>query len=109
MMQQSKMVSKSRDLQEKEKRISSCQEDLDMLILEKVENQEEYARCTEEWKAKQNQVEMGRDADAKVMELNQQQIALNQEYNRLRQLFVKNQKERSERRDLAMVGFHGLA
>ena len=38
-----------------------------------------------------------------MMELNQQQIALNQEYNRLRQLFVKKQKERSERRDLAMV------
>ncbi|KAK8821763.1 hypothetical protein WA556_002210, partial [Blastocystis sp. ATCC 50177/Nand II] len=89
---QSAIQSKSRDLQEKEEQISSCQEDLDMLLLEKVENQEEYSRCTEEWKAKQH----------RVMELNQQQIALNQEYNRLRQLFVKNQKERSERRDLAM-------
>lgn len=74
-----------------------------MLLLEKVENQEEYSRCTEEWKAKQNRVGAGMTVDAKVMELNQQQIALNQEYNRLRQLFVKNQKERSERRDLAMV------
>ena len=94
---------KFRDLQEKEKQISSCQEDLDMLLLEKVENQEEYSRCTEEWKAKQNRVKTVMTVDAKVLELNQQQIALNQEYNRLRQLLVKNQKEESERRDLAMV------
>ena len=97
------ILSKPRDLQEKEKQISGCQEDLDMLLLEKVENQEEYSRCTEEWKAKQNRVVVVMTVDAKVMELNQQQIALNQEYNRLRQLFVKNQKEKSERRDLAMV------
>ncbi|KAK8822468.1 hypothetical protein WA577_005631, partial [Blastocystis sp. JDR] len=33
---QSAIQSKSRDLQEKEEQISSCQEDLDMLLLEKV-------------------------------------------------------------------------
>ena len=54
---------KSRDLQEKEKRISGFQEDLDMLILEKVEHQEEYMKCTQQWKAQQNQVGTERIAD----------------------------------------------
>ena len=34
------------------------QEDLDMLLLEKVERQEEYSRLMEEWKSKQNRVDL---------------------------------------------------
>lgn len=40
-----------------------------MLLLEKVENQEEYSRCTEEWKAKQHRVGAGMTVDHSLCKL----------------------------------------
>ena len=76
-----------------EKQITSQQEDLEVLSLEKVVQQDEYNSTTTEWKRKQ----------VEVLEQNKQLLALNEEYNSLRQQYVFFQQEISKRRDVIMV------
>ena len=64
-----------------------------MLLLEKVERQEEYSRLMEEWKSKQNRVDPAIVSHPQVLQLNQQRILLNQEYNDMRKQLMRNQKE----------------
>ena len=57
-VQKSEIDTLSRALGERQEHLNALQEDLDMLLLEKVERQEEDARLMEEWKSKQNRVDL---------------------------------------------------